>query len=178
MKAIGYLFLMGGFLFGAYATALDTQQTDWGLFVPAALAAALGVIAIKRSTRGEARAPEVLSANRNELTRSLASIVTTLDELAADDSLRGDALRDAIDNRLRDDLRRFADARESMVHLFGLQAYANIMSEFAAGERYINRVWSASADGYEEEARTYVARAAGQFRHAQEQLDAVAGAAA
>ena len=42
----------------------------------------------------------------------------------------------------------------SMVHLFGLQTYADIMSEFAAGERYINRVWSASADEYDNEAET------------------------
>ena len=71
-------------------------------------------------------------------------------------------------------LRRFAEARESMVHLFGLQTYADIMSSFAAGERYINRVWSASADGYDEEAATYLEKAATQFADAQEQLLAAA----
>ncbi len=57
-----------------------------------------------------------------------------------------------------------------MVHLFGLQAYADIMSSFAAGERYINRVWSASADGYDEEAATYLQKAERQFADAQRQL--------
>jgi hypothetical protein len=57
-----------------------------------------------------------------------------------------------------------------MVHLFGLQAYADIMSSFAAGERYINRVWSASADGYDEEAETYLGKAVQQFVDAQQQL--------
>jgi hypothetical protein len=85
-----------------------------------------------------------------------------------------DLLRDAIDARLRDDLRRFADARETIIHLFGLQVYANLMSHFAAGERYINRVWSASADGYDAEARTYLGKAATQFRDAQAQLQAAA----
>ena len=61
-----------------------------------------------------------------------------------------------------------------MVHLFGLQTYADIMSHFAAGERYINRVWSASADGYDEEAGDYLVKASQQFAIAQEQLLAAA----
>ena len=63
-----------------------------------------------------------------------------------------------------------------MVHLFGLQTYADIMSSFAAGERYINRVWSASADGYEGEAATYLEKAAQQFADAQRQLQEAQGA--
>jgi hypothetical protein len=59
------------------------------------------------------------------------------------------------------------------VHLFGLQAYADIMSSFAAGERYINRVWSASADGYDVEAAKYLDKAAQQFAGTQEQLSAI-----
>ena len=84
--------------------------------------------------------------------------------------LRGTALRDRIDTKLRPDLTRFVDARESMVHLFGLQTYADIMSHFAAGERYINRVWSSSADGYDDEATRYLGRAVEQFEDAQRQL--------
>jgi hypothetical protein len=57
-----------------------------------------------------------------------------------------------------------------MVHLFGMQTYADIMSHFAAGERYINRVWSSSADGYDAEAETYLHKAAEQFADAQRQL--------
>ena len=61
-----------------------------------------------------------------------------------------------------------------MVHLFGLQTYADIMSHFAAGERYINRVWSSSADGYDAEATTYLAKAMEQFADAQRQLSEAA----
>jgi hypothetical protein len=114
----------------------------------------------------------VLETNRNELTESLANIVRDLAEMAGGDTPQGEALRDMIDEKLRPDLRRFVDARESMVHLYGLQTYADIMSEFAAGERYINRVWSSSADGYDHEANSYVQKAAEQFRHAETQLAA------
>lgn len=170
MKTTGYLFLISGFLFGAYATALDTQFTNWMMFVPAALLAATGVVLIKRQSRGEARSEAVLTANRAELASSLSNIVSVLDELIGADGSTSVDLRVAIDSRLRDDLQRFADARESLIHLFDMQTYANIMSEFAAGERYVNRVWSASADGYDQEASDYLQRAVDQFRDASRQL--------
>ena len=173
MKSIGYLLLIGGFLAAAYSTALDAQATSWALFMPAALAAAVGVIILKRRASGEARSDSVLTANRAELKESLGNIVRELEVLNEGRSQFATAdLRHEIDTRLRDDLRRFADARESMVHLFGLQTYANIMSEFAAGERYVNRVWSASADGYGGEASTYLQKAAFQFGDALRQLEA------
>lgn len=173
MKRVGFLLLIAGFLAAAYATALDIEKVDWTLFIPAAVGAGLGVLLVKRATHGAAKSDHVLTANKAELTESLQNIVANLDDMnASGDSLSVESLREQIDSRLRDDLRRFADARESLIHLFGLQTYADLMSNFAAGERYINRVWSASADGYGTEARNYLERAARQFRHASDQLQA------
>lgn len=174
MKA-GYLLLIAGFLVAAFSTALDTQATHWPLFVPAALVGIAGVLLLKRHARGASRTEAVLTANRTDLEESLDNIARTLDELVAASDIPVDRLREEIDRRLRDDLRRFADARESMVHLFGLQAYADIMSDFAAGERYVNRVWSASADGYDEESRRYLRRAAKRFHGARERFRTSAG---
>lgn len=170
MKNIGYLLLAAGFLGGAYSTALDVQNVNWQLFVVAALFAVAGLIMFKRQASAHARSDTVLELNRGELRESIHNIVTDLTELTSGEALHGDALRNRIDLQLREDLRRFADARESMVHLFGLQIYADIMSSFAAGERYINRVWSASADGYDGEAETYLGKAVQQFIDAQSQL--------
>lgn len=176
MKQFGSLLLAAGFLIAAYSTALDTVLTNWNLFVPAALAGVAGVYFIKRHTSGEARSEKVLTANRAELNESLGNIVSNLEQLnEAGDSISTANLRTEIDDRLRNDLRRFADARESLIHLFGLQVYANIMSNFAAGERYVNRVWSASADGYDGEARNYLGKAAAQFRAARQLLESAAG---
>ena len=175
MRAIGFLLLTGGFLLAAYSTALDTDATAWALFIPAALIGIAGVGVIKHDARGEARSESVLSANRNELTESLGNIVKGLDDIVSrKDSIGIDTLRDEIDRLLRADLRRFADARESMIHLYGMQTYADIMSEFASGERYVNRVWSASADGYVDEAHAYLDRARSQFQHAKGQLASAA----
>lgn len=174
MKNVGFVLLSLGFLAGAYATALDVQNVNWQIFVVAAVAAIAGLAFIKRAKSAHAQSDEVLELNRGELRESIANVVRDLGEIVGDKTSRGAALRDAIDLRLRNDLRRFADARESMVHLFGLQTYADIMSSFAAGERYINRVWSASADGYDEEAETYLEKAAAQFADARDQLLAAA----
>ena len=64
------------------------------------------------------------------------------------------------------DLDVFVDNRESISHAFGLQAYADVMSAFATGERYLNRCWSASTDGYVDEVHAYLGRAHAQFDEA------------
>ena len=177
MKNLGYFLLAAGFLGGAYATSLDVQNVDWTFFGIAAVAAIAGLVIFKRQATAHARSDTVLETNRGELLESIDNIGRDLAGIVADKEKTGASLREAIDLRLRADLRRFADARESMVHLFGLQTYADIMSSFAAGERYINRVWSASADGYDGEAATYLEKAVEQFADAQAQLhEAVEGA--
>ena len=117
MKNIGYILLAAGFLAGAYATALDVQNVNWTLFVVAAFAAIAGLVLIKREASAHARSDEVLEVNRGELRDSLQNIVRDLGEIVSDQTAKGADLRDRIDLKLRDDLRRFADARESMVHL-------------------------------------------------------------
>ena len=163
-----------GFFGGAFAKSLDVQNVNWTIFISMAAAAVMGLVIYKMQVGALARSEEVLQTNRVELRESIANVVNDLQELNNDNLTRGAVLRDRIDLKLREDLRRFADARQSMVHLFGLQTYADIMSHFAAGERYINRVWSASADGYDEEADAYLKKAAVQFEEAKQQLLTVA----
>ncbi len=170
MKNLGYFLVVAGFLGGAYATSLDVQNVNWTLFAVTAAAGIIGLIIYKQQVAAMARSETVLETNRVELRESIANVVEDLRAINEGKLTRGAVLRDRIDLKLREDLRRFADARESMVHLFGLQTYADIMSNFAAGERYINRVWSASADGYDEEADSYLTKAAEQFDEAKKQL--------
>ncbi len=179
MGAIPYLLIAAGFLSGAYVTALDETHVDWAWFVPALAVGAIGVWLLRRARHLESRSDETLAANRASIEQSLARIIERLDDLeAGKDAIPPWELRFEIDSRFRHDLTLFADARESLGHIYGLQAYADIMSAFAAGERYLNRVWSASADGYAEEARTYVGKALRQFNEAQDKLRAAQAAVA
>ncbi len=177
MKNIAYALLAAGFLGGAYVTALDIENVDWLWFGIAAVAAIAGVVLAKRADKAIATSGEMLKNNRDKLNQSLDNIVRDLKTLVDGPEKRGEAMRDYIDDTLRPDLRRFAEARQSMVHLYGMQVYADIMSEFAAGERYLNRVWSMTADGYDDQAKVYLERAIAQFEDAKKELAAVGSAA-
>jgi hypothetical protein len=174
MKGRGFFLLIAGFLAGAYVAALDPEETNWRWFVPAVVIAAIGVQQIKQSTRTAAGDRERLSADREELEQSLERIVANLEQLrAGNGAIPPFEMRFEIDRLFRDDLMKFVDARETLARLYGIQAYADIVSEFAAGERYLNRVWSASADGYIDEVTTYIDKAHVQFDHAKRRLEAV-----
>ncbi|MEJ2603530.1 MAG: hypothetical protein P8172_09580 [Gammaproteobacteria bacterium] len=166
MTRLGYVLLVIGFLAGAYFASTDADSTDWGWFVPAAALAAAGVVLIKRSARAGATASHVLEGNRRDLAESLTRICDNLEQLHRDrDAIPSHAMRFEIDRLFRDDLMRFVDARQSLSHLYGLQVYADVMSEFAAG--------SASADNYVDEVMRYLGKALEQFRHAKSLLDDV-----
>ncbi|MGB5209042.1 MAG: hypothetical protein WBN31_13805 [Gammaproteobacteria bacterium] len=178
MNLLGFLLTAAGFLGGAFLTSLDPEQVRWGFFVPCMLVGAVGVYLIKTSSLKHARSDETLASNRADIEDSLTRVIAGLQDLAVKkDEIPPYELRFEIDRRFRDDLERFADARHSLTHIYGLQTYADIMSAFAAGERYLNRVWSASADGYVDEAHAYITRALDQFIAAKRDLDLAHAAA-
>ncbi|MGD9408005.1 MAG: hypothetical protein PVG05_07910, partial [Gammaproteobacteria bacterium] len=140
MSRAGFMLTSAGFLGGAFLTSLDPGEVRWGLFIPCLLVGAIGVFLIKQHSRQHARSDETLASNRSHIEESLDSILGQLRELDRDKAnIPPYELRFEIDHRFRSDLNRFVDARESLTHLYGLQAYADIMSAFAAGERYLNR---------------------------------------
>jgi len=163
------------FLGGAFLASLDPIKMDWLVFVPVILVGATGVTMFKRAESAAAKHDSVLITNRSELEDSLNNILANLKVLdGRKDQIPTYDMRFEIDKLFREDLIRFAEARDSMKHIFGLKAFADIMSSFAAGERYINRVWSASTDGYMDEVLMYVEKALNQFKHAKEEFDKVA----
>jgi hypothetical protein len=167
IKILAFSIIMASFLAGAFITVLDPTQVNWNWFIPVLALGLAGLYVFRKAHRGEARASHRLSEDLRTLETSLANILGNLETINAGSSeLPVYEARFEIDRLLREDLNDFANARESMKHIFGLQNYADVMSAFAAGERYINRVWSASTDGYVDEVRSYLERATQQFREA------------
>ncbi|MCP4047951.1 MAG: hypothetical protein GY732_18405 [Gammaproteobacteria bacterium] len=167
IKTFSLLLIMASFLAGAFISVLDPTQVDWTWFVPVLTLGTLALYVYTKAHHGEAKAGHRLTGNIQILETSIGNILHSLETLNADsDNLPVYEARFEIDRLLREDLNNFANARESMKHVFGLQNYADVMSAFAAGERYINRVWSASTDGYVDEVRNYLDRATQQFREA------------
>ena len=166
-KTIALIVIMATFLAGAFISVLHPTQINWTWFVPVLVVGLIALYIYRKAHHVEAKASHRLSGNLQILETSLANILGNLETLNSDsDNLPVYEARFEIDRLLREDLNHFANARESMKHVFGLQNYADVMSAFAAGERYINRVWSASTDGYVEEVRSYLERATQQFREA------------
>ena len=167
IKTISLLVIMLSFLVGAFITVLDPLQVNWAWFTPVLTLGVVALFIYTKAHHGEAKASHRLSGNLQILNTSLANILRNLETLNDDSgNLPVYEARFEIDRLLREDLNNFANARESMKHIFGLQSYADVMSAFAAGERYINRVWSASTDGYVDEVHSYLDRATMQFREA------------
>jgi len=167
IKTIALSIIMLSFLAGAFISVLDPMLVNWYLFVPVLSLGVAALFVYRKAHHGEARASHRLSGNLETLETSLENILGNLETLNDNSvSLPVYEARFEIDRLLREDLNNFANARESMKHVFGLQSYADVMSAFAAGERYINRVWSASTDGYVDEVRNYLDRATQQFREA------------
>jgi len=178
MQMLAKLLVVLAFLGGAFLASLDPVKMDWITFVPVIIVGAIGVFLSKRMEAAAAKHDAVLTANRADMEDSLTNILANLKALEGrKDKIPTYEMRFEIDELFRDDLIRFAEARETMKHIFGLRAFADIMSSFAAGERYINRVWSASTDGYVDEVLMYVEKSLNQFTHAKAEFDKAAAAA-
>jgi hypothetical protein len=164
MKRLGFLLITIGFLAACYATVLDPTEVAWGLFVPTTLVAVLGVVLVRIGTRRIAFHADTVASNIDDIETSLTRIAGTVAMLNREKgTIHTYDMRHQIDELLTDDLNTFVDARETIATQYGLHAYADVMSHFAAGERYLNRVWSCSADGYIDEVNAYLERAEEQF---------------
>lgn len=168
MKNIALLLIAASFLAGSFLAVTDPRLINWNYFVPVLLVGVIGLGLFRKVEREETRSGHRLTGNMEILSKSLGNIQENLENLCRrEKELPVYEARFEIDRLFRDDLNQFAEARESMIHVFGMQNYADVMSNFAAGERYINRVWSASTDGYVDEVQKYLERARVQFAEGQ-----------
>ena len=164
MKQIGFILITVGFLAGSLAAIVDLDHVRWGYFAVALVVGVAGVFVARSGHHKLHKSEEKLSENIRFVETSIANIVRSINTLSSEkQSINTYDVRFRIDELFMDDLARFVDARESIAHVYGLAAYGDVMSRFAAGERYLNRVWSASADGYIDEVNTYIEKAREQF---------------
>jgi hypothetical protein len=167
MRGFGYVLITGGFLAGAFFAVRQVEGLPVAPFLAALAAGIAGVVIVRRAIRGAARHEDRLTADFATLGGSLERLVAAAETLEREqDAVGVYDLRHRIDGDLVGDLAAFAAARESIAVSYGLKAYAEVMSHFAAGERHLNRVWSASTDGYVDEAREYLARGREQLADA------------
>ena len=200
MKLFGFLLVAAGFIMAALAAVVDrgaihaaepnavepnvveaadnsaVDATDgsgvkWLWYVPALAVGAVGVVMIRTAEARHSKTEHHVAANIETVEGCLARIAANITKLNVEKAtIDTYEVRHRIDELFAEDLEQFVDARESIAHRYGLAAYGDVMSSFAAGERYLNRVWSASADGYIDEVNEYLEKAKDQFN---ESLDLI-----
>ena len=144
----------------------------WPLYATAALVCCAGVILLHLTNLKSTEKSETSAANLAEIKISLARAIKKVKELAAQSTkVAPSIIVTRIDDEIADDLRIFADGRDCMTTEYGLTIFANVMSPFAAGERAINRAWSAAADGYIDEAADCLNRGHQLLVDAQNELE-------
>jgi hypothetical protein len=175
MRKLGFLLVIAGFLAGALASVVNQTTVQWNLFLPAMGVGFVGVLLVRLGHRREVRATERLVSNMRAIQDSLRRIAQNMTQLNAEkQSIDPYDIRFRLEELFADDLSTFITARETIAHSYGLSAYADVMSSFAAGERYLNRAWCASADGYVDEIHQYLDKAKEQFASSLDKVLALA----
>ncbi len=164
MKSIGFILVTVGFIAAALASVVDENVVRWVWYIPALGVGIAGIVFIKMEHAVQSKTEHHVTARIETVDSSLERIAANIDKLNTEKhSINTYDMRHRIDELFVDDIDSFVEARESIAHRYGLAAYGEVMSMFAAGERYLNRVWSASADGYIDEVNTYLEKAREQF---------------
>jgi len=174
MKRLGLILIAVSFLIGSYITVLHEWTVNWTPFLPVLIVGLGGVALVQISERRHSQQEELVEENIQSIEESLSKIVEDARQLNQEKKdIDIYELHEHIDEIFIEDLNNFVDRRESISHAYSLQDYADIMSHYAAGERYLNRVWSTSVDGYIDEAHTFMSKAEDQFTQAYELLRAL-----
>jgi hypothetical protein len=171
MRKLGYAFVTVSFLADAYLVSLDKFLVQWDIFIPFLVLGFIGIALIKISSKKVTHSKETFDENISVLEGSLANLISNLASLNEQkDNINVYDFHQKIDGMLVDDINKFVVARLTISHVYNLQVYADIMSDFAGGERYVNRIWSASVDGYIDEVHEYLGKALFQFKEAETKL--------
>jgi hypothetical protein len=131
-----------------------------------------GVVVLRQARRDDHADEAKTEAEFSVIQRSLDLLSDTVQRLSQQVEHVPSEVLHTIDDRCAEPLADFADARQALVKRFGLHVYAEVMTEFASAERYINRSWSAAADGYVDEVNTSLGRANHHLQKARELLRA------
>lgn len=163
----GQVLLWIGFLGGAFFSVLRLEDPDaawstipWGYYGVSALVGIGGVVLLRLDKAAQAVSSESAGAELTAVQESLSKVSEQVTNLRSNlDNMSCEDVLDYIDEECAPLLAEFADGRMSISNRFGTKRYAEVMTEFASGERYLNRAWSAAADGYVDEVDASVGHA-------------------
>ncbi len=186
IRFLGIVLLWLGFLSGALAAVQQPDPTEkipqaqkwkivnWWWYGSSFLVGAVGVGLIWSTRKPSAKQAASFDQQIDTQRRAIASLVDAVSGLRKEiDKLAPSEIRDAIDAKCSAPLADFAEAREAITHRYGLKSFASVMTDFALAERYVNRAWSAAADGYLEEVASALSVAANRLESLSERFSSM-----
>jgi hypothetical protein len=167
MKKLGYLLVFVGFVAASLVSVTDVLQVNWVLFSVFLIISTIGICLIRSSEKKKTMQEYTLSSNMKTLEENLIRIIDYVQLIRSEiDPEKPQDIHQRIDEELPNYLGAFIGSRKTIGHVHGLQAYGHVMNYFATAERYLNRVWSASTDGYIDEVIEYMEKSEQQFKEA------------
>ena len=164
MKNTGYLLITIGFIAASYVTVINVLQVNWPYFIAMVVISIIGIFMVRSTVNQETFHEDTLTSNMKTIEESLEQIVKDVKRIRSEiNEKKPQEVHHKIDENLPAHLEAFVDSRKTIGHVHGLEQYANVMNHFATAERYLNRVWSASTDGYIDEINMYIVRSEEQF---------------
>jgi hypothetical protein len=156
---LGQGLLWIGFLGAAVASVLRLENSSnpwstipWMMYAAFAAVGVAGVIVLRRQKQAAQRLSAASLTGLSTVLEKLQECSNKIDDLRLHlDDLTCEEVLEYIDLECTPALYEFAEGREVIANRCGLTSYAMVMTEFASGERYLNRAWSAAADGYVDE---------------------------
>jgi hypothetical protein len=165
IRVAGWILFAGGLLPAAFHAVARIDGVEWEGYGIALAAVLIGALVLRLTAR---RPAGLLILDVQIIRSSLTMLAAKLKNLDA--KKRADigvfGIHRFIDEHLVGDVDRFLAARETLIWRHGLDTYSRVMDVFAAGERALNRAWSASADGYVDEVEACLDRARDDFARA------------
>jgi hypothetical protein len=164
MKNAGYLLITIGFIAASYVTVMHIYEVNWTYFIASVALSVVGIFMVRSTQKQETFHEDTLAGNMKSIEESLEQIVKDVKRIHSEiDEENPQAVHGKIDENLPGHLEVFVESRKTIGHVHGLEQYANVMNHFATAERYLNRVWSASVDGYIDEINMYIIKSEEQF---------------
>ena len=171
MKIIGQILMWSGFLGGAFCAVLRAGPPEgaasgsgwstipWLWYLLSVTGGVVGVILLRVAASKDKQDDGVTEFEYSTVQRSLEEVSSVVARMCSQAVSDPRVVVSVIDNECLEPLADFANARQALVKRFGMTIYADVMTEFASAERFLNRAWSAAADGYVDEVEDCLDRA-------------------
>jgi len=159
MRAIGLVLMVLGTA-GSAVSAAHLPHPLWEWFGLGLGVLVTGTVLNRLGHRGAASATAKEQRGIEQSLGLLGKIVADVRALDAEKgSLDLEQLRLRLDAILTTEVFELVEHRRDLLERLGSKHFAEVFGVFSLGERFLNRVWSAAADGVASEAHAYLERA-------------------